>query len=99
MDEIDRGSISSDTSESIGCHIQAAPMMQEQPWSKEEVEVALSHLPGGEAVLSLIPSLQGDALQRALEEFQLLTLNETGCRHRKVSLPTFANGYALTMTV
>jgi len=99
MDEIDHGSISSDTSESIGCHIQAAPMMQEQPWGKDEVEVALSNLPGGETVLSLIPSLQGDALQRTLEEFQLLALNETGCRHRKVSLPTFANGYAMTMTV
>lgn len=69
-------------------------MMQEQPWGKDEVEVALSNLPAGETALLLIPTLQGDSLQRALEEFQFLTLNETAdCRHRKVSLPTFANGY------
>lgn len=99
MNEIDRGSISSeDTSESIRCHIRTAPMMQEQPWGKDEVEMALSNLPGGEAALSLIPTLHGDALQRALEEFQLLTLNKTAdCRQRKVSLPTFANGYVMMM--
>lgn len=95
MSEIENGSISSeDSSESVTCHIRAAPMTQEQPWSKEEVEVALSNLPGGKAALSLIPVLQGDALQKVLEEFRCLTLNENAdCRHRKLSVPTFANGY------
>lgn len=67
-------------------------MTQEQPWSREEVEIALSNLPAGEVALSLIPTFQADALQQTLEEFQSLTLNETDCRHRKISLPTFANG-------
>jgi hypothetical protein len=71
-------------------------MTQEQPWDKREVEMALSNLPGGEAALSLIPTLQDDALQKALQEFQCLTLNETDCRHRKLSLPMFANGYDIT---
>ncbi|XP_011152555.1 transient receptor potential channel pyrexia-like [Harpegnathos saltator] len=93
MDEVDHGSISSEeSSESVTCHIRSVPMTQEQPWSKEEVEVALSNLAAGEAALSLILTLQADALQRTLEEFQSLTLNETDCRHRKISLPTFANG-------
>lgn len=94
MSEIDGGSISSENgSDSVTCHIPTAPMTQEQPWSKEEVKVALSNLPGGEVALSLISALQGDALQKALEEFQSLTLNEiVNSRHRKMSLPTFANG-------
>lgn len=94
MSEIENGSISSeDSSESVTCHIRAAPMTQEQPWSKEEVEVALSNLPGGEAALSLISVLH-DALQRVLEEFQCLTLNKNAdCRHCELSLPTFANGF------
>ncbi|XP_071578762.1 transient receptor potential channel pyrexia-like [Temnothorax nylanderi] len=95
MSEIDGGSISSEnSSDSVTCHIPTTPMTQEQPWSKKEVEAALSNLPGGEVALSLIPSLQDDALQKALEEFKCLTLNETvDCRHRKISLPTFANGF------
>lgn len=94
MSEIDDGSISSESgSGSVTCHIPTAPMTQEQPWSKEEVDVALSNLPGGEVALSLIPTLQGDALQKALEEFECLTLNEVvDWRHRKISLSTFANG-------
>lgn len=94
MSEIDGDSISSEnSSDSVTCHIPTAPMTQEQPWSKEEVETALTNLPGGEVALSLIPSLQGDALQKALEEFKCLTLNETvDYRHRKISLSTFANG-------
>jgi len=94
MSEIDDGSISSEnSSDSVTCHISTAPMTQEQPWSKKEVEVALSNLPAGEVVLSLIPTLQGDALQKALEEFQCLTLNETVISYRKIStLSTFANG-------
>jgi len=95
MSEIDDDSISSkNSSDSVTCHISTAPMTQEQPWSKKEVEVALSNLPAGEVALSLIPNLQGDALQKALEEFQCLTLNETvAYSHRKIStLPTFANG-------
>lgn len=94
MSEIDGGSISSEnSSDSVTCHIPTAPMTQEQPWRKEEVEMALSNLPAGEVALSLIPTLQGDALQKALEEFQCLTLNENvDCSHRKISLPTFANG-------
>lgn len=93
MDEVDQGSISSeDNPESITCHIRSTPMTQEQPWSKEEVEVALSNLPAGEAALSLISALQTDALQRALEEFQSLTFNKADCRHRIIPLPTFANG-------
>ncbi|XP_025072929.1 transient receptor potential channel pyrexia-like [Pogonomyrmex barbatus] len=95
MNEIDGNSISSeDSSDSVICHMQVAPMTQEQPWSREEVEGALLNLPGGEAAFSLISSLQGDALQKTLEEFQSLTLNEIAdCRHRKISLPTFANGF------
>ncbi|XP_020288047.1 transient receptor potential channel pyrexia-like isoform X2 [Pseudomyrmex gracilis] len=94
MNEIDNdGSISSeDSSDSVYCHIRSAPMTQEQPWGKDEVEIALSNLPGGETALSLISALQGGALQTALEEFHCLTLN-TGCGHRKLSLPTFANGF------
>lgn len=93
MTEVDHESISSeDSSDSVTCHIRAAPMTQEQPWDKDEVEIALSNLPAGEIALSLIPALQDDALQRALEEFQSLTLNDTDCRHRKLSLPAFANG-------
>lgn len=91
MREIDGDSISSEnSSDSVTCHIPTAPITQEQLWSKEEVEVALSNLPGGEVALSLIPSLQDNVLQKALEEFRCLTLNETV--HRKISLPTFANG-------
>ncbi|KAG5319062.1 PYX protein, partial [Acromyrmex heyeri] len=94
MSEIDSGSISSEnSSDSVTCHI-STPMTQEQLWSKEEVEIALSNLPGGEAALSLIPTLQNDTLQKALEEFQCLTLNEImDCNHRKITLPTFANGF------
>lgn len=94
MSEIDGGSISSESSaDSVTCHIPTAPMTQEQPWSKEEVEAALSNLSGGEVALSLIPSLQDDALQKALEEFKCLTLNETvDCQHHRISLSTFANG-------
>ncbi|XP_050444857.1 transient receptor potential channel pyrexia-like [Cataglyphis hispanica] len=95
LSEIENGSISSeDSSESVTCYIRAAPMTQEQPWSKEEVEVALSNLPGGETALSLISVLHGDALQKVLKEFQCLTLDENvDLRHRKLSLPTFANGF------
>ncbi|KAG5309607.1 PYX protein, partial [Acromyrmex insinuator] len=39
-------------------------------------------------------TLQNDTLQKALEEFQCLTLNEImDCNHRKITLPTFANGF------
>ncbi|XP_011696912.1 PREDICTED: transient receptor potential channel pyrexia-like [Wasmannia auropunctata] len=95
MTEIDDGCISSeDSSNSVICSIPTTPMTQEQPWSKEQVEKALSNLPGGEVALSLIPALRDDALQQALEEFSGLTLNETAdCRHRKISLPKFANGF------
>ncbi|XP_011874709.1 PREDICTED: transient receptor potential channel pyrexia-like isoform X2 [Vollenhovia emeryi] len=96
MSEIDGGSISSESSsDSVTCHIPTAPMTQEQPWSAKEVEAALLNLPGGEVAISLIPSLQDDTLQKALEEFKCLALNKTklDCRHRKLSLPTFANGF------
>ena len=98
MSELESGSISSeDSSESATCHIRAVPMTQEQLWTKKEVEIALTSRPAGEAALSLIPVLQGDALQRALEEFQCLTLNENAdCRHRKVSSSTFASGCGMT---
>ncbi|XP_012535072.2 transient receptor potential channel pyrexia [Monomorium pharaonis] len=93
MSEIS-GSISSENIfDSVTCHIPTSPMTQEQPWSKEEVEMALSNLPGGEVALSLIPALQEDALQKALEEFQSLTLNNTVDRHHKMSLSKFANGF------
>lgn len=94
MNEINDGGISSEnSSDSVTCHISTAPITQEQPWGKEEIEVALSNLPGGKVALSLIRALQDDALQKALKEFQSLTLNETvNCRHRKMPLPTFANG-------
>ncbi|GAB1869853.1 Transient receptor potential channel pyrexia [Camponotus japonicus] len=95
MNELENGSISSEnSSESVTCPIRNASMTQEQPWSKEEVEVALSNLPGGEAALSLIPVLHDDALEKVLEEFQCLTLDENAdCRHRKLLLHTFANGF------
>lgn len=91
MSELDGDSISSEnSSDSVTCHIPTAPITQEQPWSKEEVETALSNLPAGEVALSLIPSLQDDVLQKVLDEFRCLTLNEIV--HRKISLSTFANG-------
>lgn len=97
MNEIENGSISSeDSSESVTCYIRAASMTQEQPWSKEEIKMALSNLPGGETALSLISVLHGDALQKVLEEFQCLTLNgNADLKHRKISLSTFANGYGM----
>ncbi|KAL0100199.1 hypothetical protein PUN28_019552 [Cardiocondyla obscurior] len=95
MSELDNGGISSEnSSDSVTCHIPTSPMTQEQPWSKEEIETALMNLPGGEVALSLIPSLQDDALQKVLDEFKCLTLNKVvDCRHRKISLSTFANGF------
>lgn len=99
MSELENGSISSeDSSESVTCHIRDASMTQEQPWNKQEVEVALSNLPGGEAALSLIPVLHDDTLQKVLEEFQSLTLN-ADCRHRKLLLHTFANGYEMIASI
>lgn len=101
MNELENGSISSeDSSESVTCHIRNTSTTQEQPWSKGEVEVALSNLPGGEAALSLIPVLHDDALEKVLEEFQCLTLDENAdCRHRKLLLHTFANGYGMIASV
>ncbi|XP_029172878.1 transient receptor potential channel pyrexia-like [Nylanderia fulva] len=91
----DRNYISSeDSAESVTCHIQSAPMTQEQPWSKKEVVIALSNLPGGEVALSLIPGLHDEALQRVLEEFRSLTLNENAdCKHRNFSVSTFADEF------
>ncbi|XP_011264522.2 LOW QUALITY PROTEIN: transient receptor potential channel pyrexia [Camponotus floridanus] len=60
---------------------------QKQPWSKEEIEVALSNLPEGNKVLSLIPTLHGDALQKVLEEFQCVTLNKSDEDRKHSSIP------------
>ncbi|EFN62632.1 Protein fem-1-like protein C [Camponotus floridanus] len=66
-------------------------MTQKQPWSKEEIEVALSNLPGGNIVSSLIPTLHGDTLQKVLEEFQCVTLKKNENHKHNVSLPTSAD--------
>ncbi|GAB1866370.1 Transient receptor potential channel pyrexia [Camponotus japonicus] len=71
---------------------------QEQPWSKEEIEVALSNLPGGDIALSLIPTLHGDALQKVLEEFQCVTLNKNEDRKHSISLPSTSADEAAAMT-
>ncbi|EFN68830.1 Transient receptor potential channel pyrexia [Camponotus floridanus] len=67
--------------ESVICHSsQDESTTQKQPWSKEEIEVALSNLPGGGIALSLIPTFHGDALQKILEEFRCVTLNKNEAR-------------------
>ncbi|EFN62634.1 Transient receptor potential channel pyrexia [Camponotus floridanus] len=63
------------------------PTTQKQPWSREEIEVALSNLPEGNKVLSLIPTLHGDALQKVLEEFQCVTLNKSDEDRKHSSIP------------
>ncbi|GAB1869851.1 Transient receptor potential channel pyrexia [Camponotus japonicus] len=78
--------------ESVICHAsQDESTTQKQPWSKEEIEVALSNLPGGDIALSLIPTLHGNALQKVLEEFQCVTLNKNEDRKHSISLPTSAD--------
>jgi len=83
--------------ESIICHASQEESTQEQLWSKEEIEVALTNLPGGETALSLIPTLHGDALQKVLEEFQCLTLNKNEDRKHRISLSTLADEYGMIM--
>ncbi|GAB1869847.1 Transient receptor potential channel pyrexia [Camponotus japonicus] len=91
-------SSSEDSLESIICHASQEESTQEQLWSKEEIEVALTNLPAGETALSLIPTLHGDALQKVLEEFQCLTLNKNEDRKHRISLSTFADEAAATTT-
>jgi len=84
--------------ESIICHAsQDESTMLKQPWSKEEIEIALSNLPGGDIALSLIPTLHGDALQKVLEELQCVTLNKNEDRKHSISLPTSADEYGMIL--
>ncbi|EFN62635.1 Transient receptor potential channel pyrexia [Camponotus floridanus] len=85
------GSNSEGSLESIICHAsqdESRNETQKQPWSKEEIEVALSKLPEGETALCVIPTLHGDALQKVLEEFQSVTINKSEDRKHSTSLPT-----------
>ncbi|KAF7399198.1 hypothetical protein HZH68_007790 [Vespula germanica] len=91
MDEIDKKSISSEeTSEAIMCHIRQRPMNQQQLWTKEEITLALSNLPAGEAAFATIPTLHGNILEKTLEELQNLHLREPQTIYRKTC--TFTNG-------
>lgn len=94
MSEIGNSSISSEGSlESVMCHMsQDESTTQEQLWSKKEIEVALTNLPGGKKALSLIPILHGNALRNVLEEIQSLTLNKNEDR---ISSPTFTDEYGM----
>jgi len=84
--------------ESVICHAsQDESTTQKQPWSKEEIEIALSKLPKGDIALSLIPTLHGNALQKVLEEFQCVTLNKNEDRKHSISLPTSADEYGMML--
>lgn len=83
--------------ESVMCYVaQDESTTQEQPWNKEDIQVALTHLPGGETALSLIPFLYYEALQETLEEFQCLTLNKN---ENRIPLPMFADEYGIIISV
>ncbi|XP_076164401.1 transient receptor potential channel pyrexia-like isoform X2 [Ptiloglossa arizonensis] len=93
MTDIQQNSISSeDSSDSIAYHIKERQMPNLQPWSKEDILLALSNLPAGEHALSVIPTLHGDTLHKALNEFLNTDSNEMTLNVRKTSTPSFPDG-------
>ncbi|KAI4498472.1 hypothetical protein M0802_006407 [Mischocyttarus mexicanus] len=91
LDEIDKKSISSEeTSEAVMCHIRQRPMNQQQLWTKDEINLALSNLPAGEVALATIPTLYGSILQKTLEELQDLHLRKLHTDYKRAC--SFTNG-------
>ncbi|XP_054010715.1 transient receptor potential channel pyrexia [Hylaeus anthracinus] len=94
MTDMDASSISSEnSSDSIAYHIRERQITNLQPWTKDEIVSALSNLPAGEHALSVIPTLHGDTLHKALNEFLDNECNEVKLNVRKLSTSSFANGY------
>lgn len=84
---------SEDSNESIAFHIREKQITNQQPWNKEEIVFALSNLPAGEHALSVISTLHGDVLRKALDEFSSTDCNEVTRDVPKASTQSFANGY------
>ncbi|XP_068993861.1 uncharacterized protein pyx [Neodiprion pinetum] len=87
-------SISSEDSADLGVFACARQRPKSQQlWEKEDIILALSALPAGEAALALIPSLHGDDLTTALRESQNLNVGDTSIRGHRLSTPSFVNRY------
>ena len=84
---------SSDPSlEPVICHIKERQITNQQPWSTEEIILALSDLPAGKHALSIIPTLHGDILDKVLHEF--LNIDNNKMKNiQKTPTPSFADGY------
>ncbi|XP_043510703.1 transient receptor potential channel pyrexia [Frieseomelitta varia] len=91
MNDMEESSISSEySSEPVIYHIKERQITNQQPWNTEEIILALSDLPAGKQVLSIISTLHGDILDKVLHEF-LNTDNNKMKNIQKTPTP-FADG-------
>ncbi|XP_008553590.1 transient receptor potential channel pyrexia [Microplitis demolitor] len=93
MDDKDHASsISSEGSSTAFLCTKTAITMQQHPWDKAEITLALSALPAGDTALALIPTLQGDVLEKTLEE--LKSTSSIKSIQQTLVISNFANGGA-----
>lgn len=96
MDDKDHASsISSEGSSTAFLCTKTAITMQQHPWDKAEITLALSALPAGDTALALIPTLQGDVLEKTLEE--LKSTSSIKSIQQTLVISNFANGYVVNL--
>ncbi|KAH0568065.1 transient receptor potential channel pyrexia-like [Cotesia glomerata] len=90
MDDMERGSISSESSSTEFACTKTSLAKKQQPWDTAEVTKALSSLPAGETALTLIPTLHGDILEKTLEVLKCISSDKT--KDQTLVISNFANG-------
>lgn len=89
----DLGSISSEeSSESCARPKHRQMFYQNQLWREEDIIRAISNLPAGETALSLLPTLNGEKLDKVIEEIKNLDFSKTKVKNQMLLIPQFANG-------
>ena len=88
-------SISSEGSanDSAMCNVKHRHISQQPLWDKEEVILALTNLPAGEAALAVLPTLCGEMLDQLVELIKGKSIEQTA--DLSLLIPRFANGYAI----
>ncbi|OAD58344.1 Transient receptor potential channel pyrexia [Eufriesea mexicana] len=93
MNDMEEGSISSEySSEPVTCHIKERQIINQQLWNTEEIILALSNLPAGKRALSVISTLHGDTLDKALDEFLKTDYSKIAVDPKNSTISSFANG-------
>lgn len=92
MDDLESGSISSENSSKSAARPNHRQMYQHQLWREDDVIRAISDLPAGEIALSQLSTLNGEQLEKVIEETQKLDFSETKVKNQMLLIPRFANG-------